>query len=589
MRQIPPSVWQITNIAVILTTIVLYITRIIYLKSFFGLNLIVAVLLLASAVLAIKQKQLRTLGFILILAIGIITMPKFAASYVSVGAGFETVGNMFTKFYGIVLLIPAVAYFLVYNAYIKEYADPIIDKVEAFMPQVSQEEEIYHPPVHLCKDVNNGLRDVGITGKDRYLHTLLIGSTGTGKTSTVLAPMVWQDLQNLYKGHSLGITVIAPDHEFCHQVRDWCIGLGIPYTMIDLDDPDGTSHFNPLEGDPTIVSEIMRSVLRATFGDQDAFFAQAQELHAKNTMLLLKKLRGDNLTLLDVYQALMDIEEVQGLVDQYIDTYGEDIITTYFKKEAFGRNKDKLHQFAMGLRMQISDLLGNSTVYNVLVDRSDIDLDKHMAEGGVLLINTALGKMGHMSRVFGQFLIMHIQNAVFRRAGDEFTRIPHYLYVDELPVYFNPELKNLLNLGRKYRCASTFTIQGPSQLEVGKEGSAMREIIINGCRNKIVIGVESAKDAIVLSEMFGEDEDKEVRATRKRWSILPESYSETDSRKVRYTYTNILELKPWHGLVKIVKNGNNMRPIEGRFEEPWLFKSKVDSFIHKVDRHKILI
>ena len=123
----------------------------------------------------------------------------------------------------------------------------------------------------------------------------------------------------------------------------------------------------------------------------------------------------------------------------------------------------------MGLRMQISDLLTNENIYNVLVGRSEINLDRHMEEVGVLLFNTALGKMGHMSRIFGQFLIMHTQNAVFRRPGNEFTRIPHYLYIDELPVYFNPELQNLLNMGRKYRCGCTFTIQGPAQLENMKQ------------------------------------------------------------------------------------------------------------------------
>jgi len=30
---------------------------------------------------------------------------------------------------------------------------------------------------------------------DRYLHTLVVGTTGTGKTSRVLKPLIWQDLQ----------------------------------------------------------------------------------------------------------------------------------------------------------------------------------------------------------------------------------------------------------------------------------------------------------------------------------------------------------------------------------------------------------
>ena len=49
---------------------------------------------------------------------------------------------------------------------------------------------------------------------------------------------------------------------------------------------------------------------------------------AKNTMLLLKKPKGDNLTLLDVYNALMDIEGVQTDVDTYVEQPGNDVVTT---------------------------------------------------------------------------------------------------------------------------------------------------------------------------------------------------------------------------------------------------------------------
>jgi hypothetical protein len=395
-------------------------------------------------------------------------------------------------------------------------------------------------------------------------------------------------LVNKKKGNALGLTVIAPDHEFIYQVKNWCEQLNIPCIMIDLDDIN-TRKFNPLEGDPIIVAEIMRTVLRSTFGEQEAFFAQAQELHAKNTMILLKKLKGDNITLLDVYNALMDIEAMQNQVDEYVDIFGEDVITTYFIKEAFGRNKDKLHQFAMGLRMQISDMLTNETIYNVLVGKSDIKLDDHMAEGGVLLVNTALGKMGHMSRIFGQFLIMHIQNAVFRRPGDEFNRVPHYLYIDELPVYFNPELKDLLNLGRKYRCACTFTIQGPAQLAASKQGEVNRKMITNGCRNKIVIGIEDPQDAQLMSEMFGEERFIEQRKTRKRWDIFPSSYTETESSRARFSYTDIMELPAWHGVIKLVDDGHNQEPISGKFEEPWIFQAKVKKQLEQTSSHRLIL
>ena len=135
--------------------------------------------------------------------------------------------------------------------------------------------------------------------------------------------------------------------------------LNVPYAIVDLDDPN-TSKFNPLEGDPIVVAEIMRTVLRATFGEQEAFFAQAQELHAKNTMLLLKKLKGDNLTLLDVYNALMDIEGVQTDVDT-CRAIRQRRVT--FSERAFGKNKEAHHLYGV----KDADFpVNNDTIYNVL-------------------------------------------------------------------------------------------------------------------------------------------------------------------------------------------------------------------------------
>ena len=143
-------------------------------------------------------------------------------------------------------------------------------------------------------------------------------------------------------------------------------------------------------------------------------------------------------------------------------------------------------------------------------------------------------------------------------------------------------------MGRKYRCACTFTIQGPSQLEKGKHGQALREIIINGCRNKVVIGIESSKDAKLISEFLGENKDKEIRKTKKRFSVLPDSYTETEVDVARFTYTDVLEIPPWHGLVKVVNDGRNTEPVLGKFEEPWVFMERVNRELQKLEHHRVL-
>jgi len=510
---------------------------------------------------------------------------KVPGVYAGVNPALVDVANGFARFVAFLGAIGVVAFLAWYRLKGRELAEPNMKKLALLAPASPNSHE--YPDIEVCKTLQG--QSVIIPGKDRFLHTLLIGPTGTGKTTTVLAPLVWQDLYRKYKGTQLGLTVVAPDGEFIHQVASWCDGLGMPYVLIDLDDPN-TKKFNPLEGDPSIVSEIMRTVLRYMFGEQEDFFAQAQELMARNTMLLLKKMMGDDLDLFDVFKALVDIDSIANLVDLYEERYGEDPLTYYFKKEAFGRQKDKIHQFAMGLRFQVGDLLGNPDVYNVLVGKSDIDLDKHLAEGGILLVNTAMGKLGRMSNVFGQFIIMHVQNAIFRRPGGEFNRIPHYLVVDELPQYFNPELTQLLNIGRKYRCGCLFTIQGPSQLENGRGrmGVSLRREIMNGCRNKIVIGAANADDAKILAEEFGELEVNVVQKTYKRWSLIYDSQRINPTMKKQFDYTTIMRIPEWHCIVQYVKDGRTQPPFMGRTLEPWTIYSGISREIQKVPHHTVL-
>lgn len=117
----------------------------------------------------------------------------------------------------------------------------------------------------------------------------------------------------------------------------------------------------------------------------------------------------------------------------------------------------------------------------------------------------------------------------------------------------------------------------------------MREVVINGCRNKIVIGIESSSDAQLLSEMFGEKEDIEIRKTRKRFTLLAHTIAETTKSKPRFSYTDVMELKPWHGIAKIVVDGKNQEPVLGIFEEPWVFLNKVSQQLNRIRRHEVSI
>ncbi|KXG76730.1 type IV secretory system conjugative DNA transfer family protein [Thermotalea metallivorans] len=438
---------------------------------------------------------------------------------------------------------------------------------------------------------------------DRFGHMLIVGPNGSGKTSKIIKPCIWQDLLDIKRKkkryedfikketekanraieaikarnisleeklekiqkildakeksikeinpqeYKAGLSIIEPKGDLCEDVVKMCQTLDLPYIYIDPLNPN-THKLNIMQGDPDIIAESNRTVLRNLFGKQEAFFAQVQETTARNTILLLKKILGDKIDIIDVIRALRSESHMMSYLNAYRNRYGDDDLVEYFTTEVFGTLKDKFYQFALGLRQQLEDIGQNRYLQRVLIGNSDIDLDKHLEEGGILIVNTAMGTLGKLGDVFGQFVMNHLQNAVFRRPGNEKTRPYHYLWVDEAPRYINPDLERLLAIGRSYRCSTNLAVQTTAQLQL-ETNRLFDQVVLTNCKTKIIFGGLPADEAKIFEKEFGADK-KNIKQYTYQYNqvvpmpaLLPKSYRASEKEENRYTYTEIMELQSW--------------------------------------------
>ncbi len=417
----------------------------------------------------------------------------------------------------------------------------------------------------ICIDTESH-RKIGIKYLDVFLHFLIMGPTGSGKTFGVIKPLAWQIIKYIVKIKKIGLTVVEPKGDLAEDIASWCKRHDISHVYINPLD-ENSAKFNPLQGDPQIVAESTRTVLKKLFGKQDAFFSQIQETAARNTILLLKRLHGDKLNLHDVVRVLRDQDKMREKV-QLLErkTDPNDDLVQYFQKEVLGSLKGEYQKFAMGLRMQLEDLMGNDMLKQVITGESDINFDKHLEEGGILVVNTAMGPLGKLGDAFGTFLIMHLQNAVFRRPGNEYTRTPHVLIIDEAPRYINPDFERLLTIGRSFRCACVLALQSLGQLEV-EERRGFTNIVMSNCRNKVVFGGLDEEDARKFEKEFGDEEVNIVQGTYDNTllkpQVLPERYRTTRNREPRFLYTHIIELPQYHFIYRLYIDGKLQLPAVG--------------------------
>lgn len=408
-------------------------------------------------------------------------------------------------------------------------------------------------------------------GADAFTHMLVVGPTRCGKTSTILKPMIYQLLLAKKRGKRLGLSVIEPKGDVARMVADTAAELGLPYTHIDpLEENSGK--FNVMEGDIDDTSEATVVVLKSLFGKQEAFFAIIQELSARKITQLLKTLHGDDINLMDVVYTIRNPVLLESKVKDLQKRDGQSDLVQFFQTELLGAQRAEYQKYVMGLRGQLENITSNRYLKRVLTGKSSLNLDQHFEEGGILAINTAMGKLRNAGDAFGQFAMMHLQSTTFRRPGTEASRVPHYLIVDEASRYMTPENERFLSIAAEFKTAAIFAIQSLGQLEVASgnlSGKAMKQAFMTNCRNKIVFGGVSSTDAKEFQEEFGKDPIIERQATFEpslfRPSLLPKNYRDTHKEEYRYTYTQIMDGIPrFHYFYKLVQDGHPKRPRIGK-------------------------
>ncbi|PEV72491.1 conjugal transfer protein TraG [Bacillus thuringiensis] len=122
----------------------------------------------------------------------------------------------------------------------------------------------------------------------------------------------------------------------------------------------------------------------------------------------------------------------------------------------------------------------------------------------MLLVNTAKGELADLSNVLGKFVLLSMQNAVFRREPN--VSPYHHIIVDEFPDYVVRPFKEFPAQSRKYKVILTIASQTLSQLALDFTEQYMFTLL-GSFRNKMIFGDVTPYDAKIFSDMFGEKEE----------------------------------------------------------------------------------
>lgn len=587
--------------------------------------------------------------------IEVYVFPYFQSKMEVVLADETVIGKLLFKefegFYTLITLLPVILLiflsmfmfqkFLAHQAVFIEKFTAYEFKAEWLRRFVQLESKSEAPDVLLGINIETN-EQVVLPGADRALHTFIVGPVGAGKSAAIGLVKINQDLHYIskyinefsktvenedyftdgtLKNAFSGISVIDPSNDLCQKVYQLCKAHNIPEDMIYYLDPTNpkTPSINVMKGSAFKVAEELTQVLSDLSdngGVGNFFFEQAQRIHLKNYVYLLKlhdeelsdTWRFDDLVtmytntnsvremhlrlkerlekLLDEYVEIEDIKSDEYLAKrdernflqnlQNLDAWFTRNIVPMVEKGPAGMVMTKRNEAGdivyedlqgrdiKGLENVLADLAINPLVNRVLFGHSDFDFDEHMRKGGILLVNTAKGELVDMSGVIGKIVLLKLQSASFRRTPE--LEAYHHIYVDEAPEYLYKSFKSFPAQCRKYKVIITTFQQTIAQL-AGAFGEPYMDTLIGTMRNKVVFGDLPGYDAKYFSELFGESMEFDESETEQSVSPLQDnpmsrsgnSYSKVE--KSNMSLTDLVYQGAFTFAAKIVVN-NNPIPVQ---------------------------
>lgn len=353
------------------------------------------------------------------------------------------------------------------------------------------------------------------------LNMLSPAQSKLGLYKTYMKKMIIGESSGNYIYKNLGITSISPDYESISHMMEVAENFNIPYNVIDPNDRNSIG-LNPFVYDDPLKAAgvfiyVLKAMYQGTLENIDKVNVENDAIQAIENMCILLKVTypilykdkdylptlEDMLKLFNNFKAVEETCKRLQNIPEVAEEYA--IQLNYFKTHFYedAPKKELTERATQYATMVLEKLIRYPGVKSIICNRkNNINYDEALANGQVTFLCTRRGDLGaSVHKTFGLFFILLMQNAVLRRPGNENTRLPHFLYIDEFPEFISKVTEPIFTLYRKYKVGTTISTQTLAQL--GDVNSRYRQTITSNCINKLVFGNNDIEENEWWSKEFG--------------------------------------------------------------------------------------
>lgn len=341
---------------------------------------------------------------------------------------------------------------------------------------------------------------LSLVAAERARHMLLIGSTGSGKTTV----MEYAAAQDIYAGRGLAfidphgdsakkLLKIIPEERKNDVVYISPNDIAYPVGINPIEMPEG------LTGDEYLiergrVTSALVSIMRKVFSDDDS---TAHNIEAIMRNVLHTALTVEGATIFTILKLLRNKKFRKNVLAKLDDDRLKD-----FWREEFGEaggfqrvsmTKSVNHRIdAYESSVQTQRMLGQA--------KSTISFEDIMDSGKILICNLGKGDINEdESALIGTTILAKLKLAAERRSSiPEDQRNPFYVYVDEFQNFATKPFATMMSEARKFKLYLTIAEQSTEQ----QEDKSLTQTILGNARTLVLFGTGSSVDEQLLLPRF---------------------------------------------------------------------------------------
>ena len=325
---------------------------------------------------------------------------------------------------------------------------------------------------------------VSLSDRQLSAHGLILGASGAGKTTTLLAILSDQ----IRRGRPVIAIDMKGSPEFVRVMEQAAAAAGRPFRVWS---PDGRNHWNPLQhGNATELKDKLIATERFT----EPHYKRAAERYVQIVLQVLEQAHPERPPTLDEVVTMMDPRRVPGMLRHVPRPFAHRV-----QDYLAGMAPDQLSA-VRGLGTRLAIMSESHTGRYLSPGPESLDLRSALAGEEVAVFSLNASKYGQLSAQLGALAIQDLIAAMGNRLDDP-ARPQAIVAVDEFSGLGEDHLLHLLARGRESGIPVLVATQEMADLD--RAGRGFRDQVIGVTALKIIHRQEVPASARLVAEMAG--------------------------------------------------------------------------------------